>query len=65
MKLNLQGLLEKIAFGTCFWSSSVRYLGNAHLGRAFEGPIFITRKKKKKTIQFKRMNLKLETEESI
>lgn len=47
MKLNLQGLLEKIALGTCFWSSSVRYLGNAHLGRAFEGPIFITRKKKK------------------
>jgi len=36
--VNLQGLLENIALGMCFWSSSVKYFGRAHLGRAVEGP---------------------------
>lgn len=34
----LQGLLEKIAFGICLRSSSVMYLGKAHLGKTVEGP---------------------------
>ena len=37
-KVNLQGLLENMAFGMCFWSSSVKYLGKAHLGRTVDGP---------------------------
>lgn len=36
----LQGLVEKIASGTRFCSSSVRYLGRAHLGKTLAGPIF-------------------------
>lgn len=35
---NLQGLLENMAFGTCFWSSSVRYFGKAHRGKTVDGP---------------------------
>lgn len=37
-EINLHGLVENMAFGTCFWSSSVRYFGKAHLGRAVDGP---------------------------
>lgn len=38
---DLQGLLEKIALGMCFWRSSVRYFGNEHLGRTFDGPVMV------------------------
>lgn len=34
----LQGLLEKIASGMYFSSSSVMYFGKGHLGRTVEGP---------------------------
>lgn len=37
-KFNLQGLLENMAFGMYFLSSSVRYFGKAHLGRTVDGP---------------------------
>lgn len=37
-QIYLQGLLENRAFGMCFLNSSVMYFGNAHLGRAVEGP---------------------------
>lgn len=37
-KVNLQGLVENMAFGMCFWSSSVKYLGKEHLGSTVDGP---------------------------
>ena len=36
---DLQGLLEKMAVGMWLWSSSVKYFGRGHLGRAVEGPL--------------------------
>ena len=36
-KVNLQGLLENMAFGMCFWRSSVKYLGKALLGTTVDG----------------------------
>lgn len=36
--VNLHGLLENMASGIYFWSSSVKHLGNLHLGRTVEGP---------------------------
>jgi hypothetical protein len=35
--INLQGLLENMAPGIYFWSSSTKYLGRGHLGRPVEG----------------------------
>lgn len=34
-----------MAFGMCFCSSSVIYFGKAHLGRTFEGPEIVKKKR--------------------